>query len=52
MAFDPKSLGEYKQFLDTQSKISKVMSKSSKDFASGFKDAIVAQRDLNKAQKQ
>lgn len=52
MAFDPKSLGEYKQFLDTQSKISKVMSKSSKDFAIGFKDSLVAQRDLNKAQKQ
>ena len=27
MAFNPKDLGAYKEFLDTQSKISKVMSK-------------------------
>ena len=52
MAFNPKDLGAYKEFLDTQSKISKVMSKSSKDFALGIKDAVVAKRDLAKAQKQ
>jgi len=52
VAFNPKDLGAYRDFLDTQSKISKVMSKSSKDFASGIKDAVVAKRDLNKLQKQ
>lgn len=52
MAFNPKDLGAYKDFLDSQSKISKVMSKSSKDFASGIKDAVIAKRDLNKLQKQ
>lgn len=52
MAFNPKDLGAYKEFLDTQSKISKVMSRSSKDFAVGIKDAVVAKRDLAKAQKQ
>ncbi len=52
MAFNPKDLGAYRDFLDTQSKISKVMSKSSKDFASGMLDAARAKRDLNKLQKQ
>ena len=52
MAFNPKDLGAYKEFLDSQSKISKVMSKSSKDFATGIKDAVVAKRDLLKAQNQ
>ena len=52
MAFNPKDLGAYKDFLDSQAKISKVMSKSSKDFAIGIKDAVVAKRDLVKAQKQ
>ncbi|MDB4326207.1 hypothetical protein N9966_00160, partial [bacterium] len=52
MAFNPKDIGAYKDFLDSQSKISKVMSKSSKDFASGIKDAVIAKRDLNKLQKQ
>ena len=52
MAFNPKDLGAYRDFLDSQAKISKVMSKSSKDFASGFKDALVAKRDLVKLQKQ
>jgi hypothetical protein len=52
VAFNPKDLGAYRDFLDTQSKISKVMSKSSKDFASGMLDAARAKRDLNKLQKQ
>ena len=52
MAFNPKDLGAYKDFIDSQAKISKVMSKSSKDFASGIKDALVAKRDLVKLQKQ
>jgi len=52
VAFNPKDLGAYRDFLDTQSKISKVMSKSSKDFASGMLDAAKAKRDLNKLQKQ
>lgn len=52
MAFNPKDIGAYKDFLESQSKISKVMSKSSKDFAVGVKDAMVAKRDLVKAQKQ
>ncbi len=52
MAFNPKDLGAYKDFIDSQAKISKVMSKSSKDFASGIKDAVVAKRDLVKLKKQ
>ena len=52
MAFNPKDLRAYRDFLDSQAKISKVMSKSSKDFASGIKDAVVAKRDLVKLQKQ
>ncbi len=51
MAFNPKDLNAYKEFLNTQQKISETISKGTKSFAVGAKDAIKASRDLNKIKK-
>ena len=59
MAFNPKDLPSYKDFLDTQNKISQQMSKSTKDFAVGAKDAVkafaelqISKAKLNKLEKE
>ena len=59
MAFNPKDLSSYKDFLDTQNKISQQMSKSTKDFAVGAKDAVkafaelqISKAKLNKLEKE
>lgn len=51
MAFNPKDLNAYKEFLNTQQKISETISKGTKSFAVGAKDALKASRDLNKVKK-
>jgi hypothetical protein len=40
LAFNPKDLNAYKEFLNTQQKISETISKGTKSFAVGAKDAI------------
>lgn len=52
MAFNPKDLNAYKEFLSTQQKISETISKGTKSFATGVKDAMKAARDLNKIQAE
>lgn len=51
MAFDPKDLNAYKEFLNTQQKISETISKGTKSFAVGAKDALKAANDLRKVKK-
>lgn len=51
MAFNPKDLNAYKEFLNTQQKISETISKGTKSFAVGAKDALKAANDLRKIKK-
>ena len=51
MAFDPKDLNAYKDFLNTQQKISETITKGTKSFAVGAKDAFKAAKDLRNVRK-
>jgi len=51
LAFNPKDLNAYKEFLNTQQKISETISKGTKSFAVGAKDALKAANDLRKIKK-
>ncbi len=51
MAFDPKDLNAYKDFLNTQQKISETITKGTKSFAVGAKDALKAANDLRNVRK-
>jgi len=48
LAFNPKDLNAYKEFLSTQQKISETITKGTKSFITGARDARKASNDLKK----
>ena len=51
MAFNPKNLTAYKEFLSTQQKISETITKGTKSFTKGVLDARKASKDLKKVKE-